>query len=82
MHPLEAPPFILTNSSSPMITPTYDGSKQAVHPDILVFPKKFRGFKYLLCYDPFPNGDSSKENPSIYVSNEKDKGYTNLIEGN
>ena len=81
MHPLEAPPFILTNSSSPMITPTYDGSKQAVHPDILVFPKKFRGFKYLLCYDPFPNGDPSKENPSIYVSNEKDKGYTNSIEG-
>ena len=77
---MPAPPFKLTNAP-PMVTPTYDGSGQVVHPDVLIFPQRFRGYKYVLCYDPYPNGDNAYENPSIYVSNKKDGNFTDIIDG-
>jgi hypothetical protein len=65
-----APANPLHNAAAPLVTPTYDGSGQAMHPGILYFPDGWHGFKYWLVVTPYPNYDSTKENPSILVSND------------
>jgi hypothetical protein len=60
----------LPNAARPLITPTYDGSGEAVHPDILFFPNGWRGWEYWLVITPYPGDDTSKENPSILVSHD------------
>ncbi len=67
----------LANAARPQITPTYDGSGQAVHPDIVYFPHGWRGWEYWLAVTPYPriptptpHDDPSKENPSILVSHD------------
>lgn len=77
---IRASPFLLSNSRRPIVTPTYDGSGQVVHPDVLVFLNKFRGKTYVLCVDPFPGGDNQKENPSIIVSERKASGFVETLE--
>jgi len=42
--------------------PTYDGSGQVVHPDMLVEPDR-----YVLAYTPYPYSNGAFENPSIAV---------------
>lgn len=51
--------------------PTYDGSNQPVHPYVLYFPQKWNGYKYWMCYTPYPDSDNDYENPSIAVSNDR-----------
>ena len=48
--------------------PTYDGSGQCVHPDILFLNPPLRGNKFLLAFTPYPYYDGRKENPSILAS--------------
>jgi hypothetical protein len=60
----------LTNAPTYQITPTYDGSGQAMHPDIVYFPDGWNGYKYWMAMLPLTYGDSSKENPSILASND------------
>jgi hypothetical protein len=48
-----------------LVIPTYDGSGQAVHPDILI---QDESPKYILIFTPYPYTDDSYENPSIVVS--------------
>lgn len=50
--------------------PTYDGSGQAVHPDVVYIPEGFKGYKYWMAMTPYKNGDASFENPSILASND------------
>lgn len=50
--------------------PTYEGSNQPVHPSVVVIPAGWNGYKYWMAFTPYPNGDSTKENPSILVSND------------
>ena len=69
-----APPFTLSNAASPITTPTYDGSGQTVHPDIIVFKNGFQGalsqkYTHIMAITPYPNGNDDYENPSIIVSN-------------
>jgi hypothetical protein len=45
---------------------TYDGSGEAVHPDLL--PGWRLGDPFLLAYTPYPGGDALHENPSIATS--------------
>ena len=66
--PKRKPP--LTNAALPLVTPTYDGSGQATHPDILYFPAGWRGWEYWLALTPYPADDTNKENPSILVSHD------------
>lgn len=50
-----------------LAVPTYDGSGQAVHPDILVsdtFPR------YVLSFTPYPHTQDTYENPSILISDD------------
>ncbi|HAR85223.1 MAG TPA: hypothetical protein DCR69_05790 [Clostridium sp.] len=59
-----------TNAKSPLVTPTYDGSNQAVHPDVLYTQNGWNGYKYLMGLTPYPNGNDDYENPQILVSND------------
>lgn len=64
------PRSLLPNAIAPQLTPTYDGSGQVTEPSIRFFPGSWNSFKYWLVVNPFPENDSSKENPSILVSND------------
>jgi hypothetical protein len=58
----------LKNAPAPLVTPTYDGSGQAVEPTVLLFPNGWQGHHYWMCVSPYPKGNASFENPSILVS--------------
>ena len=61
-----APVFIV--EPSVVTIPTYDGSGQAVHPDVVEFDSEWHGSKYWLTMTPYPQSDQKFENPSILVS--------------
>lgn len=63
-------------SPTKLTIPTYDGSGQAVHPDMIYFPNGWHGHKYWMAFTPYPYLDNTKENPSIVVSND---GKTNWV---
>ena len=46
---------------------TFDGSGQAVHPDAAITPVGWGGSDAELFATPYPNGDATKENPSLYT---------------
>jgi hypothetical protein len=46
---------------------TYDGSGQAVHPDFVRLPADWHGDPYRLVATPYPGGDATFENPSLYT---------------
>lgn len=48
--------------------PTYDGSGQAVHPDVLYCQSGRLGHFFYMAMTPYPNGNSQFENPCILVS--------------
>ena len=50
--------------------PTYDGSGQAVHPDVYYNANGWNGYRYWMAMTPYPNGNAAYENPSIVVSND------------
>lgn len=52
----------------PLVTPTYDGSGQGVHPHVLYYPGGRFGHKFWMAFTPYTNGDNKTENPSILVS--------------
>ena len=47
---------------------TYEGSGQAVHPDILTTPKTWGSNSAYLVVTPYPQGNAAFENPSIFLS--------------
>jgi hypothetical protein len=64
--PAVAPVVPLTQ----LVVPTYDGSGQAVHPDVLWFPTGWRGWEYWMAFTPYPHGMAPYENASIVVSHD------------
>ena len=54
---------IATGKTRIIEIPTYDGSNQVVHPDILIKDNKF-----YLVITPYPYGNHNYENPSLFVS--------------
>ena len=50
--------------------PTYDGSGQATHPSVLHFPDGYAGYKFWMAFTPYPNFDTTVENPSVLASND------------
>lgn len=46
------------------------GDDEAYHPKVLSFKNDWNGYKYWMSYTPYPQGDDSKENPHIAVSND------------
>lgn len=61
---------IFQNAETPLDTPTYDGSNQAVHPKIIYFKDGWNGYKYWLGITPYPYGNDDYENPQLLVSND------------
>lgn len=60
----------LTPPASPLTTPTYDGSGQAMHPSVLKFGSTWNGYLYWMAMTPYPGSNDNYENPSILVSND------------
>jgi hypothetical protein len=46
---------------------TYDGSGQAVHPDFVRLPASWTGDPFRLVATPYPGGDATFENPSLFT---------------
>lgn len=76
-------------SDSPLTTPTYDGSGQAVHPSVIDFTdhglSTWNGHRYWMAMTPYPSSNSAYENPSILVSSDGETwsvpvGLTNPID--
>ena len=69
----ERTPFVLRNAKEFLVTPTYDGSGVAVHPDVVYFEKAWHGYKYWLVFTPYPGGHAYHgnpyENPCILAGN-------------
>jgi hypothetical protein len=53
---------------APMTVPTYDGSGQSVHPDVVAFDSDWHGARYWLTMTPYPGSNQTLENPSILTS--------------
>lgn len=60
----------LSNAEIYQTIPTYDGSGQCVHPDVLYFADGWAGYKYWMAMTPYPTSNDRLENPSIVVSND------------
>lgn len=62
----------LANAKSDMLLdiPTYDGSGQAVHPDVIYLPRGTKDYRFYMVFTPYPWGDVNYENPSLVVSND------------
>ena len=58
------------NAPTPLVTPTYDGSGQVVHPDVVHVPGGWNGYEYWMGMTPYPNSNDNYENPSIIASND------------
>ena len=61
------------NAPDSLGTPTYDGSGQAVHPDVVYFPEGWgspTAYHYYMMMTPYPDGNENYENPSLLVSDD------------
>lgn len=71
VYALSNPPFVLANASSPCFTPTFDGSGEVVHPDIIKFyTNKPQGYNYIMSITGFYHGRIEYELPHILFSND------------
>ncbi len=73
------------NAASHLDIPTYEGSGQAIHPDVLYFPDGWNGHRYWMAFTPYPNSNDIYEDPSIVVSDDNEtwvvpEGLTNPID--
>ncbi len=69
-HQTNTPHAALTNAPQPLVTPTYEGSGQAMHPSVVYFPKAWSGYNYWMAVTPYPYNNARVENPSILTSND------------
>ncbi|MFO7610521.1 MAG: DUF2341 domain-containing protein, partial [Candidatus Krumholzibacteriia bacterium] len=58
------------NAPVPLVTPTYDGSGQVVHPDVVQVPGGWNGYEYWMAMTPYPNSNDDYENPSVLASHD------------
>jgi len=59
------------NAPAPLITPSYDGTGQQVHPDVVFVPGGWGSpgsYPYWMAVTPYPWGNDDYENPSVLVS--------------
>jgi len=63
---LNSPKLFLKNAVKPLEIPTFDGSGQAVHPDIIKI--KGKTTRYVLAFTPYPFSNELYEKPSVLVS--------------
>lgn len=65
-------PIKFINATNPLTLVTYDGSGETVHPCVIDIGtgKTFAGYRFWMVNTPYPNNDDTKENPSIWCSND------------
>lgn len=63
-----------TNAAAALSIPTYDGSNQPTHPDVIDFGSgtSWNGYRYWMVMTPYPLANNVYENPSIVASNDGD----------
>lgn len=68
-----------SNAATPCVTPTSDGSGDAIHPSVYDAgegnawpPSGSPQYRYWMAMTPFPNGTVSLENPEVIASNDGD----------
>ena len=49
---------------------TYEGSGQTIHPSVVDIGAELNGYRYWMANTPYPNYNSTKENPSVWGSND------------
>ena len=57
-----------TNAQTILSFRNYLGNTQNIHPKVLYFPEKWKGYKFWMAYTPYPKGKTDAENPCIAVS--------------
>jgi len=67
----------IKNATSPLRIPTFDGSGQAVHPDVVKIKREES--MYILAFTPYPYSNEKYEKPSILVSQDGISWYENGI---
>ncbi len=60
----------VANAATWQNTPTYDGSGQTIHPDVIYIPGGFAGYTYWMATTPYPGGNDDYENPSLLASHD------------
>lgn len=60
----------MANATTPLVTPTFDGSGQGMHPGVIEFAAPWHGYKYWMSMTPYPNNNFYLEDPSILASND------------
>lgn len=65
-----------TTKPEQLVLPTYDGSGQAVHTNVICVREKFVGYKYWMAMTPYPGGIPDYEQISILASND---GFTWVV---
>jgi hypothetical protein len=58
----------VANASAWQNTPTYDGSGQTIHPDLVFIPSGFAGYYYWMATTPYRDRNDDYENPSLLAS--------------
>jgi len=66
--PLPTDPIEPIDAPVRLAIPTYDGSGQVVHPDVVAFATPWQGAAYWMAVTPYPGGNAGYENPSVVVS--------------
>ena len=73
---LPPPPYTIPttrpyNAPGALTIPTYDGSGQAVHPDVVdMRDHPWNGYRFWMGMTPYPYSNDDYENPSILASND------------
>jgi len=60
----------MANAVAPLVTPTFEGSGQGMHPGVIEFAAPWNGYKYWMSMTPYPNNNFFLEDPSILASND------------
>jgi hypothetical protein len=61
---------LLARANRPLLLPTYDGSGQCVHPDVVRIVPSLFGAEFAMVMEPYPYGDEFLENPSLLFSHD------------
>jgi hypothetical protein len=70
LAPLPPVQVVPTGGLTVLTVPTYDGSGQAVHPDIMNPASPWGGWEYWLAFTPYPLSNEAYENASVVVSHD------------
>ena len=69
----ESPDALPFDQPEPLELPTYEGSRQVVHPDYAETPAGAFSSPFHLAITPYPGGNATFENPSLFAGHRRDR---------